>query len=65
MTQLHVLRNHLKAGKSITPLEARHVYGVEALPRRISDLKESGMNIKREMCRDECGKRYARYSLAG
>ena len=62
-TQLDRLLKHLLSGRSITPLHARAHYGIEALPRRIADLKEAGHKIKVVYRTDPTGKRYAEYSL--
>lgn len=62
-TQLDRLLKHLLSGRSITPLHARQHYGIEALPRRIADLKEAGHKIKVAYRIDPTGKRYAEYSL--
>ena len=62
-TQLDRLLKHLLSGRSITPLHARQHYGIEALPRRIADLKEAGHKIKVAYRTDPTGKRYAEYSL--
>lgn len=55
---------HLKAGKSISPLEAIGVYGILRLAPRIHELRLAGYQIRRSMKEDIEGKRYARYSLA-
>lgn len=56
---------HLKAGQSITPLEALDKYGCLRLGARIYDLKsEMGVEIDREMVKDEeTQKRFARYRI--
>lgn len=53
---------HLKAGKSITFLEALAKFGVMHLPRRILDLKESGHNIV-DVWETQNGKRYKRWYM--
>ncbi|WP_218195179.1 helix-turn-helix domain-containing protein [Pseudomonas sp. 1239] len=56
--------NHLKKGHSITQRSALLDFGVMALPRRISDLKEMGYPISSEIeINNLTGQRYARYSL--
>ena len=53
----------LESGKSLTALEAIHLFNSLRLGARIFDLKNDyGMNIKTEMV-EEYGKRFARYSL--
>lgn len=53
-----VLTNH----GSISSSEAQDLR-IRALPRRISDLRELGYSIRREIRKDVCGQRYARYFL--
>lgn len=45
-------------------MEARALYGIESLSRRICDLKEHGYNIVSEMRKAPNGKRYSRHYLA-
>lgn len=61
--QVRTLLNHLQKHESISQAEAATVYRIRALPRRISDLKEAGYNIRRELKTDPTGQRYARYFL--
>jgi hypothetical protein len=61
--QVQTLLTHLQQHGSISQAEAATVYRIRALPRRISDLKEAGWPIKRELKVDPTGQRYARYSL--
>lgn len=67
MTQLGRLVEHLSEGKSITPLEAKEVYGITRLAARIHEAR-SYLNypglIARELRTDEAGKRYTRYWAA-
>lgn len=58
-----VLR-HLEKGKSITPLEADAVYGINSLAGAVHELRLAGYSISRELKNDEVGHRYARYALA-
>ena len=62
-TQNGKLLRHLLSGRSITPLHARHHYGIESLSRRICDLKAAGHKIRVQYRKDPTGKRYAEYSL--
>jgi hypothetical protein len=55
---------HLQSEGSISNVEAQAIYRCRALPRRISDLKEAGIEISRAMKKDVTGQRYARYFLA-
>ena len=59
-----VLR-HLDQHGYITPLHADYVYGVRSLSSRISELKKAGYRIIKQMCKDDCGQRFARYTLIG
>lgn len=62
--QCELILNHLKKGHSITQRSALLDFGVMALPRRISDLKEMGYPISSEIeINNLTGQRYARYSL--
>jgi hypothetical protein len=47
----------------VSPLEARHVLGVERLAARILELKEDGYPIRAETKTDVNWKRYTRYFL--
>jgi hypothetical protein len=55
--------DHMTVAGSITGVEAAAVLKVRHLPRRILDLKESGISIRKEMKQDSQGQRYARYWL--
>ena len=54
---------HLKAGKSITPLEALRRYGCFRLGARIWELKQSGHPIDKTWD-DDGRKRWAKYRMA-
>lgn len=60
---LSILR-HLETVGSISNLEAQGLYKCRALPRRIADLREAGVPIRRVLAKDVTGQRYARYYLA-
>ena len=67
MTQCEKILRHMEDYGSITSLEAVNEYGIMRLASRISDLKQSGVPIRKSM---ERGKNrygeatsYARYSL--
>ncbi len=64
MTQLQMITNHLETGKGLTGYEAMNLYRIASLSRRINDLEERGMKIKRETKKDLTGRRYTRYSKA-
>ena len=48
MTQSQAILEHLKAGKTISPIEALNLYGSFRLAARISDLRKEGHNIVTE-----------------
>jgi len=56
---------HLESGKSISPMEARTVYGIERLSARIHDLVNRGLDIEAIDRMDTAGARYTRYRLVG
>lgn len=61
-TQCELIMGHLRAGYSITPLEALDKFGCQRLAARIDDLQRRGLAIKHELVRER-GKTFARYSL--
>lgn len=67
MTQSERIVRHLRDFGSITSLEAMQEYGIMRLASRVSDLKKSGLPIRREMIpgQNRYGEptSYARYSL--
>lgn len=65
MTETHSAQilAHLKAGKSITPIDALSEYGCFRLGARVYDLKKDGHNIVKEMVEVSSGKRVASYTL--
>lgn len=62
MSQLTQIRQHLKSGKSISPLMALRLFGCLRLSARIQNLRDEGMNIKTEMYYSK-EYRYAKYKL--
>lgn len=64
-TQTQLLLDHFKLKPDISALEARALYRVEALPRRVADLREAGHEIHAVLRKDETGKRYTRYFYKG
>ena len=48
MTQSEAILNHLKAGKTLTPLEALDRFGCFRLAARIIELRRDGYNIVTE-----------------
>lgn len=63
MTQEELIQDHLERGHKITPLDALNKFGCFRLGARIYDLKQKGLDIKREMVRIKKGVHVARYSL--
>lgn len=67
MKQNERILRHLQDHGSITSLEAVREYGIMRLASRISDLKKSGVPIRREMVagKNRYGEAtcYARYSM--
>jgi len=64
MNQVQTLYKHLEKGKSISGYEARDLYRIASLPRRINDLEEMGFKVSRSRRTDPTGRRYVRYSLS-
>lgn len=62
-SQNEQIKAHLEAGKSLTAIEALHLFGCLRLSGRIHDLKEAGMNIHSERVKRN-GKHIAEYSLS-
>lgn len=55
--------DHLRETGDISGIEASALYRCRDLPKRISEIKQSGFTIVREMKSDPTGQRYARYFL--
>ena len=49
MSQNQAILNHLKSGKSITPLQALNLCGTMRLAARIGELKDQGHDIETRM----------------
>jgi hypothetical protein len=62
--QVATVLKHLKQHGSISQAEASTVYRIRALPRRIADLRASGIPVTSVLKKDATGQRYARYTLA-
>lgn len=62
-TQTGQLLAHLLSGKTITRIQADHLYRIAALPRRITDLREAGHKITATRKIDPTGRPYTEYSL--
>lgn len=63
MCQKQTILKHLRDMGTISPLEARHVYGIERLAARIAEMRQEGYRITAVLKRDPMGKRYAEYRL--
>lgn len=64
-SQVDLLLAYLKSGRSISPTEARTVFGIERLAARILDLRRRGFPIEHIDRVDAKGARYRRYRLVG
>lgn len=62
--QIDLLAEHLRKHKSISPAEAKQVYGIERLAARMLELK-GVVNYRAERRTDPLGKRYTRYFFLG
>lgn len=58
------IAEHLLEAKTITGVEAAAIYKCRSLPRRIKDIRDSGVEVKSEIRHDLTGQRYTRYTLA-
>ena len=64
MTQTEMIRAHLEAGQTITPLDALNQYGCFRLAARIDELRKDGLDIQ-TITETRNGKKYAKYKLRG
>ena len=64
-SQNWLIANHLKEGKTITPLEALKLYGSFRLSARIYDLRKGGMAISERTFVTENKKRVSQYYING
>lgn len=62
--QARTILAHLQKGKTITPIESMIVYNIYRLSDCILKIRNAGHDVLMEMCQDERGKKYGRYSLA-
>jgi hypothetical protein len=62
-SQNNLILNYLKAGNTLTPLEALHKFGCFRLGARIWDLRIAGHDIASKII-EVNGKRVARYQLS-
>lgn len=62
-SQNSLIKKWLKAGKTLTSLEALNLFGCMRLASRIHDLREQGLEIHTEKIMTSNGKRVTRYSI--
>jgi len=62
-TQKDKIRDYLKSGKSITPLDALEMFGCFRLGAHIFTLREEGMPIKTEFVTNRYRTKFAKYTL--
>ena len=62
MSQNQAIAKHLKAGKSLTPLQALAKFNTWSLSSRIADLNREGMGIKMKLV-EKNGKRFGMYFI--
>jgi len=63
MTQEELIQDYLERGHSITPIDALNKFGCFRLGARIWDLRQKGLDIKREMVWVKKNTQVARYSI--
>lgn len=63
--QNELLFDHLVSLRSITPEEARTLYGVRSFHRRMADLRLLGVKFRKERKTDHTGRAYVKYHFAG
>ncbi len=63
--QQKLILQHLRERRlhGLSQFEALHLYRIAALPRRVKDLTEAGVPIRKERRLDPTGRPYARYFL--
>jgi len=54
----------LKAGDTLTPMDALRRFGCFRLAARVNELRDEGLQIQSRIEKTEEGRRYARYWLA-
>jgi hypothetical protein len=64
-TMIQMIAQHLLREKSISNVEAQNLYRCRALPKRISELRAAGMDIRPIWKKDITGQRYVRYFFMG
>ncbi|MDP3869907.1 helix-turn-helix domain-containing protein [Phenylobacterium sp.] len=63
--QQRTVLSHLmdRTDHGLSQVEAQHLYRVAALPRRIADLQDAGVPIRKDRREDPTGRAYVRYFL--
>ena len=64
MSQNEAILNHLRAGGSLTALDALRLYGCLRLAARIKELESYGVRIAHATIKAN-GKRFSQYTLYG
>jgi hypothetical protein len=64
MTQMDIVKKHLKKYGSISPLEAQSNYNIWRLAAVVGRLKDRGVSIDMTMKRAPSGAKYAEYKLS-
>ena len=62
-SQESLILNYLRAGNSISPMEALRLFNCWALSSRIADLNRDGAGIKKKMIAGDNHKHFAKYYL--
>jgi hypothetical protein len=62
-SQTDAILAHLRAGNSLTQLEALSLFGCMRLPSRIDELHKRGVGVVKDMVKLPTGKRVAKYYL--
>lgn len=63
MSKKELVKRHLLAGNTITPMEALTEYGALRLSSIIYDLRKEGYNIRTRLIETFTGRRVAQYEL--
>ena len=63
MSYCKQILDHMMSGDTIDPIKALNLFGCFSLSQRITDLKNEGIPVKRDMVTTDSGKRHAIYWL--
>ena len=61
--QGYIVLDELKKGRSLTPMEAIHEFGITRLASCVHELRVNGIGVNAELVKGD-GNRFARYTLA-